>query len=241
MSSNVTPCWACSHPNPERQAKCLVCSPSSSSSSSPRTHLLRPNTTKARWTLPAISATKLRKVWQRYGSERSPEWGEALDLIRTLNPTRRCTSPLRVDAFLAEQSPQIILLQDSDYFERTPAITLTSASSTSVPTMNLTTWHTFAQSEWSTTDVHVTTTQSEKKKHRGNKIDCGICREDVEVNRKWLEVMEVGMTVETKDKAEMLEQDDHCEFGTMMKGLCLQASKPFRDIVMSDSWADVNT
>ena len=214
MSSNITPCWACSHPNPERQAKCLVCSPSSSSSSSPRTHLLRPNTTKARWTLPAISATKLRKVWQRYGSERSPEWGEALDLIRTLNPTRRCTSPLRVDAFLAEQSPQIILLQDSDYFERTPAITLTSASSTSVPTMNLTTWHTFAQSEWSTTDVHVTTTQSEKKKHRGNKIDCGICREDVEVNRKWLEVM---------------------------KGLCLQASKPFRDIVMSDSWADVNT
>ena len=171
MSSNITPCWACSHPNPERQAKCLVCSPSSSSSSSPRTHLLRPNTTKARWTLPAISATKLRKVWQRYGSERSPEWGEALDLIRTLNPTRRCTSPLRVDAFLAEQSPQIILLQDSDYFERTPAITLTSASSTSVPTMNLTTWHTFAQSEWSTTDVHVTTTQSEKKKHRGNKID----------------------------------------------------------------------
>ena len=53
--------------------------------------------------------------------------------------------------------------------------------------------------------------------------------------------MEVGMTVETKDKAEMLEQDDHCEFGTTMKGLCLQASKPFRDIVISDSWADVNT
>jgi hypothetical protein len=241
MSSNIAPCWACSHPKSERQAKCLVCSPSSSSSSSPRTHLLRPNTTKARWTLPAISATQLRKVWQRSGSERSPEWREALDLIRTLNPTRRCTLPLRVDAFPTERSPQIILLQDSDYFERTPAITLTSASSISVPTMNLTTWHTFAQSEWSTTDVHVTTTQSEKKKHRGNKIDCGICREDVEVNRKWLEVMEVGIAVETKDKAEMLEQDDHGEFGTMMKGLCLQASKPFRDIVMLDSWADVNT
>ncbi|CAN9432750.1 unnamed protein product [Alternaria alternata] len=170
-----------------------------------------------------------------------PRMGEALDLIRTPNPTRRCTSPLRVDAFLAEKSPQIILLQDSDCFEKTPAITLTPASSTSVPTMNLTTWHTFAQNEWSTTDVHITTTQSEKKKHRGNKINCGICREDVEVNRKWLEVMEVGMTVETKDKAEVLEQDDHCDFGTMMKGLCLQASKPFRDIVMSDSWADVNT
>ncbi|KAF7676493.1 hypothetical protein GT037_005998 [Alternaria burnsii] len=148
---------------------------------------------------------------------------------------------VRLDAFLAEQSPQIILLQDSDYFEKIPAITLTSASSTSVPTMNLSTWHTFAQNEWSTTDVHITTTQSEKKKHRGNKVNCEICREDVEVNRKWLEAMEVGMTVETKDKAEMLEQDDHCEFGTMMKGLCLQASKPSRDIVMSDSWADVNT
>ncbi len=196
MSTTTVLCWACSYSDSEDQADCLICSSSSSTSSpsSYKTYLLNPNTSDLRWSLPAISATKLQKIWQRCGSENTAEWREALDFIRTLNPKRLCTSFEKADPGFEGKTAPTISLQDSDYFEGTPSITLTSASPTSIPTMNLTTWHTFEQRVWSTTDVHVTTMQRTREKHRGKRRHCESCMSDVEVNREWAEAMSMGGT-----------------------------------------------
>jgi hypothetical protein len=146
MPSNITPCWACSYLDSDGQVGRQVCSPRRSSS--PTSHLRSTSTTDSRRTIPAISATKLRGVWQRCGSDNTQEWHEALDLIRTINPVRLCTSLSKADASPETGDPQTILLQDGGFFEKTPSITLTSASSTSAPTMNLITWYTFEQNVW---------------------------------------------------------------------------------------------
>lgn len=232
MSSGTTPCWACSYSDSKDQDRCLVCS--TSPLSSPRTHPLRPSITNSRWTIPAISATKLQKVWQRCGSEDTQEWREALDLIKTLNPTRLCTSPLKADAISEEGRPPTILLKNSDCFEKSPSITLTSASSTSAPTMNLVTWSTFEQGVWSTFDVQITMMLSQKKKHKEKK-QCGLCKMDVEVNRVWTETMRLGRTAETKKKAETIEWHDYSDIEKIMRSLSIGEYGPSQDVIKLNS------
>jgi hypothetical protein len=219
MSTSRNECWACSYADSQDQANCPICS-SSSSPSPPETYMPHPNAEKLQWSMPVISATKLQRIWHDCGSEITQEWRERLDLIRTLNPRRLCTSPKAEEPSLVpeNQTPPTVLLQDSDYFESTPSITLTSASPSLAPTMNLTTWHTFEQRVWSTTDVHVTTLQrTQQKKHKGKRRNCAYCKRDEEVNRKWVEAMSMGGTGEGKGKSNLLGRGGCIAIGEMVR------------------------
>jgi hypothetical protein len=226
MSTNSNECWACSYVDSQDQANCSVCS-SSSSASPPETFMPHPSAEKLQWSMPVISATKLQRVWQDYGSEITQEWRERLDLIRTLNPRSPCASPEAKEPSLVpgNQTPSTILLQDSDHLESTPSITLTSASPSLTPTMNLTTWHTFEQRVWSSTDVHVTTLRStQQKKHKGKRRNCTHCKRDEEVNRKWVEAMGMGETGEVKGKANLLGRGGCIAIGEMVRDFVVEGA-----------------
>ena len=189
MSANSTQCWACAYADAQDQADCLVCCPSSSPSPA-TTHLPIPITAKKRWSMPTISASTLRKTWKSCGSEITQEWRETLDWMNVLNPKRLYTPLEEAKPSYERQNPPTIVLSNSDYFESTPTITFTSASPTSPPTTNLTTWHTLEQRVWSKTDVHVTTiSQKHSKKHKGKRRECEKCKRDQEVNREWMAAM----------------------------------------------------
>ncbi|KAH6870179.1 hypothetical protein BKA58DRAFT_172372 [Alternaria rosae] len=189
MTTVSTPCWACSYADSQDQVNYLVCCPSPSPPP-PGTHLPTPITAKQRWSMPTICASTLKKTWKSCGSEITQEWRETLDWMNTLNPKRLHTPPEEVNLSYERQKAPTVVLKNSDYFEGTPTITLTSASPTSPPTMNLTTWHTLEQRVWSKADVHITTIPHiHNKKHRGKRLDCGKCKRDEEVNRKWMAAM----------------------------------------------------
>jgi hypothetical protein len=135
---------------------------------------------------------------------------------------------LKADAISEEGRPPTILSKNSDCFEKSPSITLTSASSTSAPTMNLVTWSTFEQSVWSTFDVQITMMLSQKKKHRGKK-QCGLCKMDVEVNRVWTETMRLGRTAET------IEWHDYSDIEEIMRSLSIGEYGPSQDVIKLNS------
>ena len=169
MSINNTQCWACAYADAQDQVDCLVCCPSSSPSPA-RTHLPTPITAKQRWSMPTISASTLKKTWKSCGSELTQEWRETLDWMNVLNPKRLYTPIEEAKPSYETRASPTIVLSNSDYFESTPTITLTSASPTLPPTMNLTTWHTLEQRVWSKTDVHVTMIPHKShKKHKGKR------------------------------------------------------------------------
>lgn len=196
MKHTATLCWACAYPAEKDHAHCSICS----SSFWKQQRLARPNNTGKSWYLPTLSASKLLEVAEEHESN----WMQSIKEHQTLSARRPCeTCSEGGDGDSKKETYTTITLQKDDAQRPRPAITLTSTSATSPPTMDIFTWVTFNCKPWDHA-VYVTLRQDDGKQHKRSR-KCSRCKVDVRVNREWAAIM---IDRETAGKVEKERVDD---------------------------------
>jgi hypothetical protein len=133
--------------------------------------------------MPTIAAATLQKIWQSNGATYTPAWQQALTDIRELNERA-----LEYQSSLQEEEEAhltTIMLLAGDVEHKTPSITLTSSTT---PTLDLTTWHTIDQRTWPA-EVYITLRPRLHARTHTRTDRCDMCRHAANKNRTWREIM----------------------------------------------------